>query len=842
MLQIPMRAKSLLVRVRVSDARKRRGQVRRRPALEPLESRIALTAYTFINPAGGGWDDPTNWTPQGVPANGDSVDIPALAGSAAVGYFDMVQLSGLTLDGTLNMGGGSSWTVGAGLGGGPLNMSGASLIGATIPSGITYHGGGTLDGVTLQGRRTLTAITTVEDGLTLDSATVNLTSDGSLYFLGAHATLGGSGTVQLGGTLSVLVPDPSNGVLTIGHGITVIAGGGGIGGATGGSVVDKGAIQANGSGVQFDLTNVSIDTMGSLSLTGGAVALVANQIINFVTTTAPLTNAGIITIGEGSEILEAGTGGVYTQTSTGALDVPIGSAPLPIGSQHPRIGVAAENLAGSLTVTYVDGFTPSPGQVYWLIGFEPANGTFDTVDGGDATYSDTGVYLTASVASVPTTTVLTSAPNPSTYGQAVTFTATVTAAASSSGTLTGSVQFVIDGSNYGAPVALSGGKASISDAALTVSGSPHAVSAIYKPDNANFLTSTGTLNGGQTVNPVTPAAPSIVPTSLTRALGPAPEPGIDFTYSITGNLIQDSAVDFFWAKGPTFGDRIDTSPAYVYAITTADAKTDGAHGPIYLADSALSAPPKGATYLLAVTDPNGIHSTVPLKRSIDLDVFYRLYNNAHFMSSIKIKGRKKEVLKADPPLNQQSKLGLAQLLQFIENDPTIDLSSDVRFAAYMLATAKRETAKNGVIYFPVTETGSDKYFNKNYGPGTAKGKKLGNTQKGDGALYKGRGYVQLTGRRNYTIVAASLGPEFGYTINYVISNPDAVLNPEFSYAIMVFGMRTGLFTGKKIQTYINDTTTDYLHARRVINGMNEASLIAGYAQMFASILNASFLP
>ncbi len=37
-----------------------------------------------------------------------------------------------------------------------------------------------------------------------------------------------------------------------------------------------------------------------------------------------------------------------------------------------------------------------------------------------------------------------------------------------------------------------------------------------------------------------------------------------------------------------------------------------------------------------------------------------------------------------------------------------------------------------------------------YGPGTRVAKELGNFQTGDGAKFCGRGYVQLTGRNNYS--------------------------------------------------------------------------------------------
>jgi len=159
--------------------------------------------------------------------------------------------------------------------------------------------------------------------------------------------------------------------------------------------------------------------------------------------------------------------------------------------------------------------------------------------------------------------------------------------------------------------------------------------------------------------------------------------------------------------------------------------------------------------------------------------------------------------------------GIENLLDFVERDPGL---TDLRWVAYMLATVKHECADT---WQPIEERGSETYFQR-YESATRTGRVLGNVEKGDGVRYKGRGYVQLTGRANYR--------QFGRRLSLGLEqNPELALNPEVSYRIASLGMRQGLFTGKALEHYLHGPITDYRNARRIINGVDRADIIARYA-------------
>jgi putative chitinase len=62
-------------------------------------------------------------------------------------------------------------------------------------------------------------------------------------------------------------------------------------------------------------------------------------------------------------------------------------------------------------------------------------------------------------------------------------------------------------------------------------------------------------------------------------------------------------------------------------------------------------------------------------------------------------------------------------------------------------------------------------------------KDLGNIHKGDGVKFKGRGPIQLTGRKNYTDAAAALGLD-------LVGHPDLVATPEVGFRTAAWFWRT----------------------------------------------------
>src|SRR5262245_34711825 len=131
--------------------------------------------------------------------------------------------------------------------------------------------------------------------------------------------------------------------------------------------------------------------------------------------------------------------------------------------------------------------------------------------------------------------------------------------------------------------------------------------------------------------------------------------------------------------------------------------------------------------------------------------------------------------------------------------------------AYILATAEHESDS-----FNTLEEYSDgsQYEGRN---------DLGNTKAGDGPRFKGRGYVQLTGRRNYTRYSEITGVE-------LVKLPFILMNwPALSVFVIVDGMIRGVYTSRRLDEFVNSSKQDFFNARLVVNGHDRAQKIADQA-------------
>lgn len=131
--------------------------------------------------------------------------------------------------------------------------------------------------------------------------------------------------------------------------------------------------------------------------------------------------------------------------------------------------------------------------------------------------------------------------------------------------------------------------------------------------------------------------------------------------------------------------------------------------------------------------------------------------------------------------------------------------------AYVLATAYHETAHT---MKPIMERGGEKYLrSKKYWP------------------HVGRGYVQITWLVNYQRASKALGVDF-------VAKPHLLMEAKYAVPIIIIGMMEGWFTGKKLSDYITLKRSDFVGARKIVNGTDKANLIAGYAKQYDAKLKA----
>jgi hypothetical protein len=249
----------------------------------------------------------------------------------------------------------------------------------------------------------------------------------------------------------------------------------------------------------YDATNVSTTLYSSLQAgtrdqAGPATKFVTPTVANgkvYLPTLAELDVYGLL----------AGQSATTTKLSTSAN--PVYGAPVTLTATVTSTGGTP---TGNVTFYLKDGFNivgvaPLVGnkasiQITGLsVGAHTYNATYD----GTGSLAVSSAAITFSVNKAPTTTVINSSSlNPSTYGQSVTFTATVTSTAGA-GVPTGTITFNKGGATLGSGTVNASGVATYTTTATQLTGGSDQITAVYNPDTDHAKSTSVAFT--QTVNP-----------------------------------------------------------------------------------------------------------------------------------------------------------------------------------------------------------------------------------------------------------------------------------------------------------------------------------------------------
>lgn len=196
------------------------------------------------------------------------------------------------------------------------------------------------------------------------------------------------------------------------------------------------------------------------------------------------------------------------------------------------------------------------------------------------------------------------------------------------------------------------------------------------------------------------------------------------------------------------------------------------------------------------------NSQIPGVKVIDRKHFYDTIKSNGLFSSL----NQTQVDGIEAMLNEWDKRGL----------------TDLRWLAYIFATTYHETGKT---MQPIEEIGRGK--NRKYGK---KVKYTGESYITPDKLYYGRGHTQNTWYEMYDTLTKQATKD-GKHWNF-LEQPELLLQMEPSIWATFHCMVKGVYTGKSLKSYFNETTEDWINARRIINGTDKADLIAGYGKLF----------
>ena len=223
-------------------------------------------------------------------------------------------------------------------------------------------------------------------------------------------------------------------------------------------------------------------------------------------------------------------------------------------------------------------------------------------------------------------------------------------------------------------------------------------------------------------------------------------------------------------------------------------------------------------------DPKEIYKLNQMDRNTKLEVGQKVLVPDYSKPISKMPATVKPTVKQDPSKAAQSEPSFKDKISSMmpkfsndEEDEGVTLLSDNPDAEAALQTAAKSAGLKGSElaqfmaqtrheswdFSKMKEVGSKKTFAKYEKPKMAK--RLGNKVKGDGELFKGRGFIQLTGRDNYTRASQQI---FG--------DDRLVKNPDLASKLDV-GAKIALWFWKN---QVRPSVKDFNNTTEVVNAIN----------------------
>jgi predicted chitinase len=119
-----------------------------------------------------------------------------------------------------------------------------------------------------------------------------------------------------------------------------------------------------------------------------------------------------------------------------------------------------------------------------------------------------------------------------------------------------------------------------------------------------------------------------------------------------------------------------------------------------------------------------------------------------------------DILKQVPDVKAKKELSTSQTANKAEEGRLLKIARQAGMKGDELAAFMAQMAHETYGFERFIELGDNAYFKRIYdikGMNPKKAEQLGNVKPGDGARYKGRGYIHLTGRDNYRKAGTALG-------------------------------------------------------------------------------------